>query len=504
MMKRLFNIIALLSVYAFTSCDLIMDDAACITLGGSSHKVTFTLAVDDASLNTRAAWSEGYQADSGTSYDNRIAYDGLQVLVYDNDNRYVGQVGSLIHWAVSATEYRFSGDITELSLIVGEKYKIMVFANCPDLTQNVGSQNFSIDDIVYPSGYLPMWGVTTMTVANEELQDVGNIDLIRAVAKVEVELSDEMLARGYSLDNVSVRNYNTNGYCVPAGWDNVASTSLLDQENCMNAYHSHVGESLGFVEGEAQKSRWLYIPEFNVLHTATNRPVMTVVLNDGTSAPLEFKDAISFGEYVNGAIKPGTEYNIVRNHIYRYTISGISAGIEISYEVLPWTDGGTWERGEFAYPTYHNPLLPELPTESNSSPVITSDPVMSYNNSNPENGAFSAWFKIEAPVGQTWLPVVDKANTQYNILVYKNGTLVYDQNNSHTTENLVASNDWYNIKVIPLNPDNAGDVVEFGITYIQDWMPDNASIYLFINGKVDEIAWPNSGNDPKIIQIRQN
>jgi hypothetical protein len=35
-------------------------------------------------------------------------------------------------------------------------------------------------------------------------------------------------------------------------------------------------------------------------------------------------------------------------------------------------------------------------------------------------------------------------------------------------------------------------------------MPSGMSMYLFINGKVDEIAWPNSGSDPKIIEIKQN
>jgi hypothetical protein len=29
-------------------------------------------------------------------------------------------------------------------------------------------------------------------------------------------------------------------------------------------------------------------------------------------------------------------------------------------------------------------------------------------------------------------------------------------------------------------------------------------MYLMINGKADEIAWPESGNDPKIIEIKQN
>lgn len=504
-MKRYFNMVALLSVYFLASCSLIMDDAECITLDGSSHKVTFTLAVEDASSGTRAAWSEDYQDDTGVAYDNRIAYDGLQVFLYDSDNRYVGKVGNLMYWSTAPAEYKFSGDITELVLVVGEKYKVMVLANSPDFTQNVGSLSFGINDITYPSGYLPMWGVTTLTVENKEVQDIGTVDLLRSVAKVEVELSDEMIARGYTLDNALIRHYNSYGYCVPNGWNSVESTSLLNQENCINAYHSHVDNTLGFVEGVPQKSMWIYVPEFNVLHTAVNRPLISVVLGDGTAVPLQFNDAISFGNYADGSFVPGSEYNIVRNHIYRFTISGISAGIEVEYEVLPWSNGGTWERGEFAYPTYHNPVLPAVPSEPNALVQITTSPVMTYNNVDPEKGAFSVWFKMYAPAGQTWIPVIDKAATQYNILVYKNGIKVYDNIDeaAYPHTNLVASDVWYNIKVVPRNPANAGSVVEFGITYTQDWMPDGASTYLFINGKADEIAWPNSGNDPKIIKIEQ-
>lgn len=505
MIKRFFNIAVLLSVFLFASCDLIMDDAACITLGEGSHKVTFTLAVEDASQATRAAWSEDYQEDVGISYDSRIALNALQVLFYDNGNRYVGKVENLMHMAVSQTEYKFSGDITGLPIVVGEKYKVMVFANCQEMTQNVGYMNYSIDDVAYPDGYLPMWGIGTMIPQNAELQDIGTIDLLRAVAKVEVVLSAGMVEKGYTLDEASIRHYNTNGYFVPNGWNGVETTLQLDQDNCMNAYHSHVDNSILFEDGVSGKSRWIYIPEFNVLHTAENRPLISVTLGDGTLLPLSFKDAISFGDYVNGAIVPGTEYNIVRNHIYRFTISGISAGIEVEYEVLPWTDGGTWERGEFAYPTYHNPVMPEIPSDPTSLVNITTAPVMTYNNSDPENGAFSAWFKMESPLGQKWLPVVDKAVTDYNILVYKNGIKVYDNSDEtiYPATNLVASDDWYNIKVIPCEPANAGSIVEFGITYTQEWMPDGTSTYLFINGKADEIAWPNSGNDPKIIKIEQ-
>ena len=102
------------------------------------------------------------------------------------------------------------------------------------------------------------------------------------------------------------------------------------------------------------------------------------------------------------------------------------------------------------------------------------------------------------PVGQLWTPVINQLNTDYELRVYNHlGERLTEQTQ------WVASDNWYKIVLLPLNPEKAGTVVEFGITYHQDWMPNDKSIYLFINGKADEIAWPDSGNDPKIIEIKQ-
>lgn len=484
---------------AITSCDSINDEGVCSPDGGDGkvRKVSFTLTIDDASRKTRAAWSDAYVTDIGSVYDCRIALEGLQVLFYTSDNNYIGKVESLMHWPTSETEYRFAGDVTNLELRPGTTYKIMVLANCPDAVINIGSLYYHLDEITYPDGYLPMWGVKQMSMTGSELVELGDILMLRAVAKVEVVLSDEMMAKGYTLDGVSIDHYNDIGYCLPAGWNSVASTEALDQEGCHNPYHSHKNADLAFTEIVDGKSHWIYLPEFNVLHTATNRPRLSVVLGDGTSTPLVFNDAIMFGKYdADGYPVDGSENNIVRNHIYRFNITGISMGIEIDYEVLDWEDGGTWDRGVFEYPTYHNPVVPDY---LNPTDVITLSPTMTYNNADPEAGAFSVWFRMSEPVGQTWTPVVDKADTEYAIKVYNvSGTEITDKSQ------WVAADTWYNIKVIPLNPANAGAKVKFGITYRQNWMPSGMSMYLFINGKVDEIAWPNSGSDPKLIEIIQN
>ena len=90
MLDRLKYIFILLSVCTFSSCNSIMDDGACIEGDGVMRKVTFTLTVDDARKQTRAAWEDGYTSEVSVPFDNHIAYGGLKVLFFSENNGYLG------------------------------------------------------------------------------------------------------------------------------------------------------------------------------------------------------------------------------------------------------------------------------------------------------------------------------------------------------------------------------------------------------------------------------
>ena len=495
MLKGYLYKVFMLSLLLFASCNAIMDEDICID-DVVTRKVTFRVAMNNASRNSRAAWSEGYDTGEEVDYDNRIAYNALRVQFYTLENQYIGEVSGMMYWAVNENSYRFAGDISGFELSADTDYKVVVLANCPYATTSIDDLYFDIKNSVYPDGYIPMWGVKSFRFTGSGVQDLGTIDLLRAMAKVEVTLSNQMVANGYSLDNVVLNHHNTQGYCLPSLWSSVNKTSELDQDNCINPRHSHVTEPLALAEVEDGVKYWVYIPEYNVLHTATNRPTLSVTIGNGAEE-LEFPAAIKFGNYDSqGDFIENSDVNIVRNHIYSFNITAISSGIELEYNVLDWEDGGTWDRGEFAYPTYNNPIVPDC---LNPTVKITAAPVMKYNNtSNPETDAFVAWFKMMKPAGQLWTPAIDQLSSDYELRVYNHlGERLTEQSQ------WVASDNWYKIVVLPLNPENSGVVVKFGITYHQDWMPDGKSIYLFVNGKADEIAWPESGNDPKIIEIKQ-
>jgi hypothetical protein len=174
----------------------------------------------------------------------------------------------------------------------------------------------------------------------------------------------------------------------------------------------------------------------------------------------------------------------------------------------------------FDYPNYHNPVLPDTATRDGdpSNDIFPSQPTMYYTAPNErghivsENGAFSCWFQMVSPIGQTWLPTLRAASDRCEIRVYKEvdavtRELVYTTESSAVDpalkdgSKLVAYSGWYNILIIPTDA-AYNSIARFGITYTQDWM-GAGSRYLLINGEVDHIIWPNSGNEPRIIDIQQ-
>ena len=467
---------------------------------GREHRIAFTLSLSKS--GTRTTWgSDDYTKESGDDFENKIDMQSLRVVVHNADNSIVGEVKDLYTWVDGGTTTRIVGDISHLTLTAGGVYKIMVYANCPE-GNAADNPNFEYTVVSDGLGAIPMWGVEQVTLDLSAQQDIGDIELLRAMAKVEVVLSDEMA--DYKLSGVSANVINRYGYCLPSGWGSVASTAELVRDNSMNEYRSMRQPSGGVLFRKVSDRKYiLYIPEYMNTDPLTPPTTLSVALTDSSDNLLTFADALQFGQYSGGRFVEGSMYNIVRNTIYRYNIVGLAGGLMIDYTVADWEfdDENTWDYGSLAYPTYHNPVLPDDiyadGTNIPKDPQILTEPTMVYNNGDNEAGAFSIWFYMSGPVGQIWTPTFDASTSNYECVVYKNGVKLTDEN-----QYIADPTAWYNIKVYPKNNEGAGNTIDFGITYKASWMHEGTDLYLFINGKADAIAWPNSGTDPKIIKIR--
>ena len=326
-------------VYDYPAADAPADDDTRVWL-------TFTLAVDQANgtAPTRTTWEDNYDPESGTTWENHIDPDDVQVLIYSTDgNQCIAQVENLACIQAEGG-YTYHGELTASAgqLQAGEPYKIMVLANCGGINNTNDIPNLTFTE--GSTGYIPMWGVTTATLDLTPglSQDLGQIDLLRALAKIEVVLGDAPKTE-YTITGITLNRRNTTGYCLPDGWSTVDKTTDLERESNTPAsfrpYSSLASSAGNFAVADNQLSAAYYLPEY--AKSDANPAQLTITLaKDGKTKDytLDLKD------YTTGAY-----YDLVRNHIYRYTVTGVQDGeLAVSYRVLPWekvTSGIGWEEG---------------------------------------------------------------------------------------------------------------------------------------------------------------
>ena len=497
------------------------------------HEIIFTVSLEGQ--RTRASWEEEYPSEVGVPFDFRINPDELRVVVLTETGERIGQVDDVYYWPINEThtEFQFMGRMPVEFVehinsfgIENSKYRFMVLANCSDNSSGEEYITYSHAqlDPTSESSAIPMWGVKEADVTpllDGDNLDLGTISLLRAAAKIEVKLSNELKSKGTTEINAAhLKYYNQTGYVLPAGWSQIKNTQECDQEECIRVYR-HAALNMPFVKDEKSGDYYIYIAEYDNVNYSGERNKISLEFNVAGENKY-FEDAISFCQYRDGAPVDNSHYSIVRNHIYEFEILSIAgSSLVLDYHVADWTaedwdgNGAEYEEHDLSYPTYHNPVVPyeflSLAGDKQASYVIKSEPKMYYGGvNNLEAGGFHCYFQILAPKSVEWKPVFMGSKENYQIRVYKvnsqlveNREAIFDSGVDGKQPHLEAcdAGEWFHIVVFPLSDDGADDTtIEFGISYYQSWT--DQYINLYVNGEYNKIRWPNSGDNPKIINIR--
>lgn len=485
------------------------------------HTISFTIGFDGSV--TRVDCNE---TEDKVPFDYLIHPGTLRVMLTDKSNNTLGEIERLYIWPTneSHTEFMFTGKLPDGLVFdpANPNYKLFALVNAPPkaLGQEFTLYSQQQLDPRNEDSAIPMWGVTTVDLtpilneANYKIPDP--LWLLRSAAKVEVQLSDDLKAKGTKINSAMLKYYNVEGYVAPYDWYQFDNTLQVDCEKAINVYR-HAAVNLPLIEDEATGNYYVYMPEYDNKNYPGERNKISLEFTVGGEVKY-FEDAISFVEYSNGKIVDGSDYNIVRNHIYRFSIRSIAgSNLMLEYTVADWTsedwgNGEEYEEHDLSYPTYHNPVVPYafLSSTNPSNFVITEEPTMHYSAGNLEDGGFHCYFQILAPEDVEWKPVFMGSKENYQIRVYHlNNTLVEDEDAifdsavSDKQGNIseCAPGEWYHIVIFPLSDDGADSTeIEFGISYYQAWT--DQYINLYVNGEYNNIRWPNSGNNPKIINIR--
>ena len=316
--------------------------------------VAFQIGLPQTTTYTRAAntdWSDYDPSDPGNEMENRIDINDIQVVFLDSKYNVTLKVTDLLVTPMSGSNYIYNVTATiDDPSIVGKtmnNVKVMVFVNCENKTTIKGATTASAFEkiafqksLVAPdkwSNYIPMWGVSTIDTLTFTPGNQVNIDeiwLLRAKAKVTVEFDQTVTDAGYTLTDGSLKlesKVQDDFYCLPSAYSTVVNTKSMTYSESFHPYT--VGETS---TNHEFTDNTLYTPEYDNTSAGATKAIISFSLEkDGvpTNHKLQFKNYNS-----DGAPIDGSDYNIVRNHWYRFVVyaTSSSSGIKIKLNVQPW------------------------------------------------------------------------------------------------------------------------------------------------------------------------
>lgn len=330
---------AWLGCIALVSCD--QGDTG---VENTDAHITLTLCLKgtDTDNNTRIGQSGGKQIASrseddetdepGTEMENSIDFSRFHVVFYDANHRKAGILQNMVLIHVGGNIYRLTGSLpVSNKVLVGNHFvgKMVVYANFDmsedDLKKDYNDTGIAQKSFNYEANpkYLPMWGVkkVAFTLAAGKLQDFSDIDLLRAVAKVKVNLSNDMKKNGWSIHSMKLINYNDKGYCMPIKYAECKQTASLTHEEFEHFFNSRQTSDILMTDDVP-----IYLPEYqNKGKDNADKCIIKLKLaRNGTveqNAPGKDKEyTLRFKEYTDEGKEGTTTNDIVRDHYYIFEV----------------------------------------------------------------------------------------------------------------------------------------------------------------------------------------
>lgn len=306
--------------------------------------ITLTLCLKgtDTDYNTRigqpggkqlASRSEDDETDEpGTEMENSIDLSRFHVVFYQTNQQMAGILQNMVLVHLGGNIYRLTGSLpVSNKVLVGNHFegKMVVYANF-DMSEDDLKKDYNHTDIAQKSfnyeanpKYLPMWGVQKVdfTLAAGKRQDFSDIDLLRAVAKVKVYLSNDMKNNGWSIHSMQLFNYNNKGYCMPGKYTDCERTASLTHEEFEHFFNSRQTRGITMTDDVP-----IYLPEYqNKGKEDADKCVIKLKLNYKGNVELDDSGkekvyTLRFIDYTDKGTEGTTTNDIVRDHYYTFEV----------------------------------------------------------------------------------------------------------------------------------------------------------------------------------------
>lgn len=330
---------AWLGCIALVSCDQREIDGV---EAEAEANITLTLCLKGTDENSTRAGASfdrllSSRGDAGTEnpdseMENRIDFSRFHVVFYDANHRMAGILQKMVLIHMGGNIYQLTGTLpVSNKVLVGSHFegKMVVYANFDmseaDLLKDYNDTDIAQKAFNYEANpeYLPMWGVkkVTFTLAAGKLQDFSDIDLLRAVAKVKVNLSNDMKKNGWSIHSMQLINYNDKGYCMPEKYAECEKIASLTHEEFENFLVSK--QTVGITMSDNVP---IYLPEYQN-KGKDNAEKCIIKLKLESNGKVERDDSgnekeytLRFIDYTDTGAEGTTTNDIVRDHYYIFEV----------------------------------------------------------------------------------------------------------------------------------------------------------------------------------------
>ena len=330
---------AWLGCIALVSCDQGDTNA-----GEAEANITLTLCLKGADKNSNTRMGQPFvkplasrgeedkTEDPETEMENSIDFSRFHVVFYDVNHRMAGILQNMVLIHMGGNIYRLTGSLpVSNKVLVGNHFegKMVVYANF-DMSEDDLQKGYN-DEIIAQKAfdyeakpkYLPMWGVkkVAFTLAAGKRKDFSDIDLLRAVAKVKVNLSNEMKNNGWSIYSMQLINYNDKGYCMPEKYAECEKTASLTHEEFVHFFNSRQTSGIMMTDDVP-----IYLPEYqNKGQVDADKCVIKLKLarngnveRDDSGNEKEY--TLRFIDYTDNGAEGTTTNDIVRDHYYIFEV----------------------------------------------------------------------------------------------------------------------------------------------------------------------------------------
>ena len=342
--ERLFKFL-LATAMAWLGCiALVSCDQGDTGAENTEAHITLTLCLKgtDTDNDTRTGQSGGKQIASrseddetgepGTEMENSIDLSRFHVVFYQANQQMAGILQNMVLVHLGGNIYRLTGSLpVSNKVLVGNHFegKMVVYANF-DMSEDDLKKDYNHTDIAQKSfnyeanpKYLPMWGVQKVdfTLAAGKRQDFSDIDLLRAVAKVKVYLSNDMKNNGWSIHSMQLFNYNNKGYCMPGKYTDCERTASLTHEEFEHFFNSRQTRGITMTDDVP-----IYLPEYqNKGKEDADKCVIKLKLNYKGNVELDDSGkekvyTLRFIDYTDKGTEGTTTNDIVRDHYYTFEV----------------------------------------------------------------------------------------------------------------------------------------------------------------------------------------